>query len=195
MSMPYSRLPAEVWKKIGINAGVLLRRFDPAENAVSRGDIIGATTGTITFNARPSFEDLGAGVNNCPKNAMELLMMDDWEVRLSGTFISADTEATRRLIALADADGSRVTPRGTVDLLRDFGDIWYVFDYGDVHSGDNPGRYVIHMRNALSTGGFQVQTDDREKAKWPFEFTAHGSLQAAEQAPFEVFVVEGVRSN
>ena len=191
MSMPYSKLPTNVWKKIGMNAGVLLTAFDPQTGAVNRANIIGATTGPVRFAAKPRLTDFGAGVNNCPKNAKEMLSVDGWDVKLSGTFISADTPATKRLVALADAASGHVSPRGSVDILSDFGEIWYLFDYGDVHDGQNPGRYAIHMQNALNTAGFAVQTGDMEKARWPFEFTAFCSVED-DGAGFEVWIVDGV---
>ena len=189
MGMPYSLLPTNMWKKIGINAGVILSAFDPAVGTVNKANIIGATTGTVTFNANQTYKDFGEDVNNCPKNTKELMQLDDWDIKLSGTFISADTESSARLMALADISGNKITPRTVIDILNDFGEIWFVFDYGDTHTGQNPGRYVIHMMNTLSTGGFQVQTDDKEKAKWPFEFTAHFSVDAESDVPFEIYVM------
>lgn len=191
MGMPATKLPTDLWKKIGINAGVILDAFDPATPAVNKANIIGATTGTVTFNASQTYKDFGEDVNNCPKNTKELMQLDDWDIKLSGTFISADTAASRRLMALADVAGNKITPRTTIDILNDFGELWLVFDYGDVHTGNNPGLYVIHMMNTLSTGGFQVQTDDKEKTKWPFEFTAHFSVDAEDTVPFEVYIIGG----
>lgn len=192
MGMPATKLPTDLWKKIGINAGVILGTFDPATPAVNKDDIIGATTGTVTFNASQTYKDFGEDVNNCPKNTKELMMLDEWDIKLSGTFISADTTASKRLIGLADIYAyNHVIPRTNIDILNDFGDLWLVFDYGDVHTGNKPGYYAIHMMDTLSTGGFQVQTDDKEKVKWPFEFTAHFSVDAEDTVPFEVYVIPG----
>ena len=191
MGMPATKLPTDMWKKIGINAGVILSEFNPATPSVDKSKIIGATTGTVTFNASQTYKDFGEDVNNCPKNTKELMQLDDWDIKLSGTFISADTAASKRLVGLADVANNKVTPRTTIDILNDFGDLWFVFDYGDVHTGNNPGFYAIHMMDTLSTGGFQVQTDDKEKAKWPFEFTAHFSVDAEDTVPFEVYVIPG----
>lgn len=190
MSLPYSKLPAALCRKVGINAGVLLAAFDPETGAAARDDIIGATTGPVAFSATPRLVDYGAGVNNCPRNARELMGVADWEVRLSGTLICADTPATRRLMALADSDAEAVRPRMAPDQEADFPDLWYVFDYGGSGLTGDPGRYAIRMKNALSTGGFRVQTEDREKARWPFEFTACFSLED-DAPPFEIYVHPG----
>ena len=184
MPTPYALQPRNVRHNMGINAGVLLRAFDVAGGAARREDIIGATDGPVRFVAKPRFTDLGADVGNCPRNVREMKLLKDWEVRLTGAFISADSGASRGLIALCDAQEGQLTPRTRVDL-RDFDDLWLVFDYGPA-----PGHYAIHMRNALSTGGLQVRAQDRENARWPFEFTAHYSVENVNEVPFEVWVGE-----
>ena len=73
-------------------------------------------------------------------------------------------------------------PRAQIDP-GDFDDLWLVFDYGPA-----PGHYAIHMRNVLSTGGLQVRAQDRENARWPFEFTAHYLADAVDGAVFEVWI-------
>ena len=189
--MKFTQVAADAFQKLQLNAGVIVTEFDPTSPTLDKTKIFGATSGGVSFETNPEYVDFGEDVNNCPKNTKELMMLDDWDIKLSGTFISADTPASKRLIALADVSGNKITPRTTIDILDDFGDLWFVFDYGDVHTGQNPGYYVIHMMDTLSTGGFQVQTDDKEKAKWPFEFTAHFSVDAEDTVPFEVYVIPG----
>lgn len=188
MGLPYSKLPPEAWRHMGINAGVLLSDFDVASGAVKGEDIIGATDGPIAFSARPGLVDLGAGLENCPRGVRELLHVRDWEVRLQGAFISADTGAARRLIALADASDGHIVPRGRTDASADFSDIWYVFDYGADHGEDRPGLCAIRMKNALNTGGFRVQARAKDRVRWPFAFTAHVAVADRDDAGFEVYL-------
>ncbi len=191
--MAYTKIREDTFETLAMNAGVLLADFDPATGTVTNSNIIGSTTGGINFKATPTFKDFGEDIDNCPKNTKELKMLDDWEITLSGTFITADTESARRLIALADIDGtdtSKVIPRSVLKGT-DFEDIWLVVDYGNVNTGDNPGHCVVHMMDALSTGGFQIQTTDKEKGKFAFEFTAHYSLDAQDTVPFEVYIKKG----
>ena len=177
--LPYSKLPAEAWRKVGVNAGVLLTRFDPETGAANRADILGATAGPVRFVARPVLEDLAAPVRNCPA-CREMLVLRDWTVRLSGTLVTADTPAVRRLIALADVAGDgHIVPRAGVDP-GDFDDLWYAFDYGG-------GAFAIRMRHALSTGGLCVTARPAALAQWPFEFTALCSAGELDETPFEVW--------
>lgn len=188
MPLPYSILPPERWGKMGIHSGVLLSEYDPATRTVRREAILGATDGPVTFSARAVPADLGAGV--APGPVMQLMGPARWDVRLSGTLITADTDATRRLLALADADDGVVTPRLMPDIAADFDDLWFVIDYGVNHAADNPGGYVIHMRNALSTGGLRVVARPGRRTRWPFEFSACFSLDRPREVPVEV-VVQG----
>ena len=58
----------------------------------SNGDILGATTGGISFSAAPVYADMGEKVDNCPKNMKELKKLVSWEAKASGTFVTADTK-------------------------------------------------------------------------------------------------------
>ena len=167
---------------MGFNAGVLLTAFDPAEGTARREDILGATAGPVRFSARPILEDLGRGVANCPGNARELTVLRGWDARLSGTLVTADTRAARRLAGFADESGGDIRPRNGIDLLEDFFELWLVFDYGI------GGGCALRMRRALSTGGFRVQTRPGDWTRWPFEFTACVSLEDGDDAGFEIYV-------
>ena len=64
-------------------------------------------------------------------------------------------------------------------------------DYSDKNGDTNGGFIAIHMMNALSTGGFQIQTADKAKGQFAFEYTAHYSMSAQGTVPFEVYVKAG----
>ena len=191
--MKYTKIPENTFQNIQLNAGVLLSSFTPSSATVSGEAIIGATTGGINFTATPTYIDFGEDIDNCPKNMKELKKLDSWEVKCSGTFVTVDTAVAKSLIGAADIgppDTAKVTPRN--DLAQsDFNDIWIVGDYSDKNGDTNGGFIAIHMMNALSTGGFQIQTADKEKGQFAFEYTAHYSMSAQGTVPFEVYVKAG----
>lgn len=190
--LPYSQLREDTLSTLAINAGVLVRAFDLQTRKYAKRDIVGATTGSLTFNAKPGYTDFGEGINNCPKNTKGLKRLDSWDIRMTGTLVTCDTEAGRMLAAQADIDGeSHIVPRSALDVAKDFGDLWFLVDYGDVNSGDMPGLLAIHMTDAMSTGGFQLQTSENNKAQFPFEFTSHYSLDEPDAVPFEIYVLPG----
>ena len=191
--MKYTKIPENTFQNIQLNAGVLLSSFTPSSATVSNEAIIGATTGGINFTATPTYIDFGEDIDNCPKNMKELKKLDSWEAKCSGTFVTIDTAVAKSLIGAADigtSDTTKVTPRN--DLAQaDFSDIWIVGDYSDKNGATNGGFVAIHMMNALSTGGFQIKTEDKAKGQFAFEYTAHYSMSAQDTVPFEVYVKAG----
>lgn len=188
--MKYTKIPETTFQNIQLNAGVLLSAFDPGTAEVANESIIGATTGGVNFTATPTFSDYGEDIDNCPKNMKELKKLDAWEISMSGTYVTVDANAVKSLVGAADASGNKITPRNDV-LLSDFTDIWWVGDYSDKNGETNGGFVAIHMMNALSTGGFAIQSSDNGKGNFAFTYTAHYSMSAQETVPFEVYVKAG----
>ena len=189
----FTRIPEDTFQRLQINSGILCKNFVPTSGTVEDTDIIGASTGGITFSASPTFSDFGSDIDNCPKNSKELKRLDDVTAKVSGTLLTMDTASAKMLMAAADigtSDTTVVTPR--LDLLpSDFSDIWIVGDYSDKNGETNGGYIAIKLLNALSTGGFQMKTSDKSKGQFSFEFTAHYSLANQNKVPYELYIKAG----
>lgn len=184
----YTKIPADSFEKLQLNAGILLKKFEPKTASVTESDILGATSGGIGFEATPTYSDFGEDIDNCPKNMKELKRLDSWEAKLSGSFVTVDAGSAKTLVGAADVasdDPTKVVPRNELKD-SDFGDVWLVGDYG---TGE--GYVAIHMLNALSTGGFKMQTTDKAKGAFEFEFTGHYSMAKQEEVPFEIYIKGG----
>ena len=192
--MKYTKIPETTFQNLQLNAGVLLSTFDPGTATVANESIIGATTGGINFTATPTFSDYGEDIDNCPKNMMELKKLDSWEISLSGTYVTVDANAVKALVGAADVSGNKITPRNDLKLT-DFTDVWWVGDYSDKNGETNGGFVAIHMMNALSTGGFAIQSSDNGKGNFAFTYTAHYSMAAQDTVPFEVYVKAGTEES
>lgn len=189
--MKYTKVPTDTFERIQLNAGVLLSEFDPETGAFANADIIGATTGGVSFTATPNYSDFGEDIDNVPNNTKELKKLDDFSVTMSGTFVTASTAAAKMMIGAADVGGNKVQPRGDV-LAADFTDIWWVGDYSNDNSETTGGFIAIKLIDALSTGGFQLQSSDKGKGQFAFEFTGHYSIADEDLTPpFEVYVKAG----
>jgi len=186
--MKYTKIPADTFKQIQLNAGILVDAFDPATEEI--GNIIGATTGGINFTATPAYSDYGEDIDNCPKNTKELKKQDDIDAKMSGTFVTVSAGLVKRLVAAGDVDANdarHIIPRK--DLVdSDFQTIWWIGDYSDVNDGSNAGFLAIKLMNALSTGGFQIQSTDKGKGQFAFEFTGHFSMAEQDKVPYEIYV-------
>ena len=188
--MKYTKIPETTFQNLQLNAGVLLSSFTPASAEVADENIVGATTGGISFTATPSFVDFGEDIDNCPKNMKELKKLDTWDIKMSGTFVTVSPNSVASLVAAADTKAEKVTPRN--DLKdTDFKDLWWVGDYSDKNGETNGGFCAIHMMNALSTGGLSIKSSDKAKGQFAFEFTAHYSMATQTVVPFEVYVKAG----
>jgi len=187
--MKFTQVAADTFSKLQLNAGVLLTEFDPADPVLDREKIFGATGGGVSFTAASEYVDFGEDIDNVPANTKELKKLDSVTATMSGTFKAADTALAKNLIGAADVDAStgKVTPR--VDLIAaDFIDVWWVGDYSDVNTGDDAGFMAIHLINALSTGGFQIQSNNKGKGDFAFEFTGHYSMSNIDLVPYELYI-------
>ena len=191
--MKFTNIPSDAFQKLQINAGILTTDFTPSTGAIGSAGQIGATTGGVSFSATPTYSDYGEDIDNCPKNMKELKKLESWEATISGTFVNADTAIAKMLVGAADigtSDTTKITPRNDV-LDSDFETIWLVGDYSDKNGEKNGGFIAIKLINALSTGGFQIQTADKAKGQFAFTFTGHYSMDAQDTPPFEIYIKAG----
>lgn len=180
----FTIIPQETFSEIQTEAGVILRRFNPANPvAPADEDIVCATTGGITASCVPTFSDLGEDVDNCPNNTKELKHLDGWEAKMSFTSIGTSPASIRLALGCADIDSNdetHIIPRA--DLKQtDFSDLWWVGDRAD------GGLVACQLKNALSTSGFSLKTTKKGKGNVSVELTGHVSLYAQKVVPMEFY--------
>ena len=189
--MKYTQIPTTAFEDIQLNAGILVDSFIPSTGTIGR--LLGATTGGVSFKDSIEYTDFGDDIDNCPKNMLELKKLDSHEVTMSGTFVTLSAATAKMLAGAADVDEldpTHIIPRN--DLLKtDFQTLWWIGDYSDVNTGDNAGFVAIKMMNALNTGGFQIQSGDKAKGQFAFEFTGHYSMDAQDTVPYEIYIQHG----
>lgn len=197
MSKKFTQIPVDTFSKIQTNAGILIKGasgFNPETGEVYTNGIIGATNGGINVSCVPSYIDFGENIDNCPKNTKELMQLDSWECRISGTFVTVSTDTVKMMLGASDIDTYntyKITPRSELKT-SDFADIWYVGDYSDKNGSRNGGFVAIHLMNALSSGGFSFQSADNEKGQFSAEFTGHISIDSMDVVPMEFYVKTGL---
>jgi hypothetical protein len=193
----FTQIPTDTFKKLQLGAGILTTEFNPATGELTASNIVGATSGGVSFEATPSFTDFGEDIDNCPKNTKELKKLDSWEAKMSGSFVTMDTNIATSVIgtaAVASDDPTKVVPRNSVET-KDFKNIWWVGDYSDINedgsSAGKAGFIAIKLINALSTGGFKIQSGDKAKGTFEFEYTGHYSSENIDTVPFELYIKAG----
>lgn len=194
--MKFTQIPTDTFATIQLNAGMLLKgqnAFDPSTGTITAANILGATSGGVKVSCVPEYTDFGENVDNCPKNTKELKKLDNWTCTIGGTFVTVSTALAKKMLGAADIDATdttKITPR--IDLVEsDFDDVWFVGDYSDKNGNTNGGFVAVHLMNALSTGGFSMQTADKEKGQFEVEFTGHVSIAEQNVVPMEFYIKAG----
>jgi hypothetical protein len=182
----FTVIPQDTFKALQLDAGVLLKRFNPANPvAPADEDIICATTGGVNPSCVPSFSDMGEDVDNVPVNMKELKKLDSWECKISTTSLGTSPELIRLALGCADVDAqtSKIVPRA--DLKQtDFSDIWWVGDRAD------GGLVAVQLKNALATSGFSLQTTKNGKGQIALELTGHVSIDDQKTVPMVFYSMD-----
>ncbi len=195
MGMKYTKVSADAFEKLTLNAGIICRTFTPDTGVV--GDIIAATTGGLTFAENPTYTDFGEDVDNVPANTKQLLRITAYDPVISGTQLTLDETAIAELIGGADIEQAsaagvrKISPRAVLKE-SDFKDVWIIVDYSDVNTGTTAGFVAIHIMNALNRTGFQLQTGKNAKGQSTFEYHGHYDITDDDQTPpFECYIKKG----
>lgn len=180
----FTKIPQNTFEGLQLDAGVLLKTFNPATAAApADADIICATTGGISVSCVPTYSDFGEDVDNCPNNMMELKHLDGWDCTMSTTSLGTDPELIKLALGAADISGDKITPRRDLEQT-DFSTIWWVGDRAD------GGMVAVKLMNALSTGGFSLQTTKNGKGQISIEIMGHVSINAQDVVPMEFYSAE-----
>lgn len=192
----FAQLPENIRETISTSAGILLDSFDPDASGMEeklREHVIMATNGGVSVSCVPTLRDFGSDIDNCPKNTMELAEVEGWDCTFSGTGVTVTKKtATASMGAAAATDGesgmTEIQP--TMTLKKEhFQTMWYVCPYGTAG-----GFVAAKLENALSTGGFSMQSTDREKGKYAFTFKGYSSIEAPEKVPFTFYIKPGAEA-
>ena len=187
----YTKIPENAFSGLQVDAGVLLKNFDIA--AASQGqvgftdaDIICATTGGINPTCVPTYSDYAEDVDNAPNNLKEFKHLDGWDCKIATTSLGNSPELIKLSLGAADIDVSntgKIIPRRSL-AQSDFTDIWWVGDRAD------GGFVAIQVLNALSSGGFSLQTTKNGKGQVSLEITGHVSITAQDVVPMVFYSID-----
>lgn len=176
----FTQVKQDAFEEMQLDAGVLAKAFDPDTGTLNNEDIICATTGGISVSCVPTYSDLAEDVDNAPNNMMEYKHLDGWEAKMSTTSLGTSPESIRLSLGAADIVGNKVVPRRNIKLT-DFQDLWWIGDRAD------GGMAASKLINALSTGGFSLQTTKNGKGQISLEFTGHVSIKDQDTMPMEFY--------
>ena len=101
---------------------------------------------------------------------------------MSTTALGTSAELIKLSLGAADITtaSSKITPRRDLEQT-DFADLWWVGDKAD------GGMVAVKLINALSTGGFSLQTTKNGKGQISLTITGHVSITAQDVVPMEFY--------
>lgn len=186
----FNAVSSDVFDNLQLEAGVLLNSFNPdSPSEPSDSTIICATSGGVNPTCVPTYADYGEDIDNVPPNTKELLRITGWECKLSFSSPEATPEMIKMALGAADLTAATTTkaasiiPRSELDD-SDFQNVWWVGDIAD-------GRMVaIKLVNALSTGGFSLQSSKDSKGQFTYELTGYVSIEDTSEIPMEFYIGE-----
>lgn len=183
----FSKISENTFNELQVDAGVLLNQFDPENPELLDAAIICATTGGINPTCVASYSDWAEDIDNVPNGTKEMMHIDGWDTSLAFTALNITAETIRMALGAADvyAETGKITPRMSLDQDKDFSNVWWV---GDLSDG---GLCAICLKNALSTGGFSLQTTKNGKGQLSVTLSGHVSITAQDEVPMEFYVQEG----
>lgn len=183
-----------------VEAGLLLYNFDITNpGTIDDDDIISATTGGMQFSCVPTYEDFGADVDNVMNNTKELKRLTGWDVTLTTSVLESNVLTIKTALGAAHTGSSQDTSDKkyeATEIVPDmelksshFKDIWACFDLV------GGGWLAIKILNALSTGGYTLQTTKSGKGTSSITITGHVSIDDQTTVPAKIYVAAPVTAS
>lgn len=182
----FTKVSQSTFNELQVDAGVLLKDFNPAEPSLDEENIVCATTGGISASCVPSFSDWAEDIDNVKSGMKEFKHIDSWETSLGFTALNTTAESIRMALGAADisATDGKIVPRNSLKD-EDFSNVWWVGDRSD------GGLVAICLINALSTSGFSLQTTKNGKGQISVTLSGHVSIDDQDTVPMEFYVSDG----
>lgn len=187
MANNFSIIPADVLEQIQMNAGILLSAYNPTTPFAEIDDsmIIAVTTGGINAVCNVQSTDLLEDVDNAPNNTMEGRIITGYECTMSFTSIKFNAENAAWALGSAttttlSGGAKKIVPK--IDVAQtDYKDIWWVCDK------TNGGAWAVLLKNAMSTGGLNMQSTKNGKGTNQVTLTGFYSAANIKDVPMEFY--------
>lgn len=169
-----------------LNAGVLLKNFDPETDTVSDEDIIGATRGGGSFSAVPTVHQ--ATADGVPTNYVGLDRIDEWVATLNVTLIETTPENVKRALGctVKEEKGTNYTKYTCGNEINDTTDYQGYWWLGAMSNGK---KIAIHIKKGMNKSGFTLTFTDKGEGTFPLAIIgnyAYDDLKTG-AAPFEIY--------
>lgn len=186
-----TRVSETFFNSVQLDAGILVKGWDPDKpTTITDSMIICATTGGINPTCVPTYSDLYEDVDNAPNNTKEGLHLDGWDCGISTTAVTHDLDTIKLALGAADKDATAhsVSPR-TYIKDDDFSDLAWL---GDMADGSIA---AVVLTNALSTGGYSLQTSKNGKGNLDLTISGYASIKTQTEVPMKFYIIPSSTSD
>lgn len=206
----FVKLSPDTWRTIQFGAGILL--IDTSEVELSDfeklqtaqyANILGATTGGVNIKVTPNFIASSLGGLD---NVYELSVIRNYNISVTGKLVTINENSLQVLVGTEEVeriaghdDKERISYQVQFNnSLPVPTNIWWVGNYGNDTSDapEDMERYIaIHICNALSKGGFSLQTTHAAKGEFDFNFEAMYTIADvnSKNMPLEAYFINTAR--
>lgn len=169
-----------------LNAGVLLKNFDPENDEVSNDDIIGATRNGGSFSAVPTVHQ--ATADGVPTNYKGLDRIDEWVVTLNVTLIETTPNNIKRALGCTVKE-SKSTNYTKYTCGNEISDTDYQ-NYWWLGAMSNGKKIAIHIKNGMNKSGFTLTFTDKGEGTFPLAIIGNYTFAdlTTGEAPFEIYL-------
>ena len=181
----FNKVKSDAPQNLVMGAGMILSDFDVTTETYEEENILFTTTGGVNITAVPTIVDFGEDIDNMPKNTKEMMVIESWECKITGSSYTATAAATKMLLpgSIIDSTSGKITLSKELKDT-DFNNLWWV------GSKKNGGMVAVLLKNALSMAGFNMQTTDKAKGTFALDFTGTYSIDAQDDVPMEIYIKE-----
>lgn len=198
---PYYTIPADAFDEMQLEAGTLLTTFDFANPYDEPADenILAITSGGLNTKCEPQYVDLAEDVDNVPGNTKEFLRISGYNCSMGFDSLRFNEDNTvwaiggaSKYTAAADLPSGaptgtvKIVPRINLDATDETGDFKDIFAAYPLANG---GIYVVQMKNAISTGGLNIQSTKDGKGKASIELTGYISVKNVKDVPMVYYLI------
>lgn len=181
-----TRVTQDFFDTIQLDAGILVKGWDPSSpSTITDAMIVCATTGGLNPRCVPTYSDLFEDVDNAPNGTKEGMHLDSWDCGISTTAVNHDLDTIKLALGAADKTGTKVTPRSYIKD-EDFDDLAWL---GDMANGD---LAAVVLKNALSSGGYSLQTTKKGKGQLALDIGGHPSIANMDDVPMDFYIVSTI---
>lgn len=186
-------------QRMQLNAGVFLEDFTVASTVTdaaafktaldtaiaARTGLLGATRGGGTFVATPETRE--PDIDGKRYRTKGLILIDSWDVRLTGTLVEAYPDNFKRALASADVATDTGGKVDTLTLRTALKDADYIDHLCWVTLLGDGTYMMIELDNVVNLDGMTFTFQDKNEGTIPFNFAAcQGSLAGTDNAPFRI---------